>query len=345
MKIGVVGLGSMGKRRIRDLKTMGHIVVGFDVRQDRREQVHQMFGTQTVTSFDALAAVGVEAVLVATPPDLHVPYYELCYQHRLPYFSEANIFTPHTHWFAERDKASGIRGYPSATWRFHPLVRELITRVQSAGAAAINSVSHCYGGFLPDWHPWERYTDFYAGRRRTSAAREMVPFELEILVSALGPVARLQAIKAQARKWDGEFDDTYLLLLEFAQGAIGSLTVELHHVLPTRLTRVSLREQELVLDMAAQTLTVFEKANDSLHVIKPAPLLQNWSFNFEHVYHEEIQQFVVALSGGGRYPKSWTEDRHLSDVLYAAELSSASARAVEIRDVEASYDGISWAHE
>lgn len=344
MKIGVVGLGSMGKRRVRDLTAMGHLVIGFDVRQDRREQAELMLGIETLASFEALIAAGIEAAVVSTPPDMHVPYYELCYLHRLPYFSEANIFTPSAGWFAAHEQSSGVRGYPSATWRFHPLVRELTSRVQSAGTDAINSISHCYAGYLPDWHPWERYADFYAGRRRTSAAREMVPFELEILVGALGPVRRVQALKARARSWDADFDDTYLMLLEFAEGTIGSLAVELHHVLPARVTRVSLRQEELVLDMSAQILTVFEKESESSRTITPAPLLQNWGFCFEHVYYEEIQQFVAALSGG-RYPKSWAEDRHLSDVLYAAERSSSLGCAVDIRTIEATYDGITWTHE
>ncbi len=344
MKIGVVGLGSMGKRRVRDLTAIGHAVTGFDLREDRRAQAAQMFGIPTVESFEALTAAGVQAIVISTPPDVHVSCYELCYRHRLPYFSEANIFTPAAGWFAARESSSGVRGYPSATWRFHPLVRELAERLQKAPVGDVNSVSHQYAGYLPDWHPWERYTDFYAGRRRTSAAREMVPFELEILVAACGPVARVQALKTRARRWDADFDDTYLMILQFAGGAVGSLAVELHHVLPVRATRVSLREEELLLDMGNQTLTVFTKVSESSRAIRPAPLLQNWGFAFEHVYHEEIRQFVAALSGA-HYPKSWAEDRHLSDVLYAAELSSSAGRAVEIREVEAAYDGISWAHD
>jgi predicted dehydrogenase len=332
----------MGKRRVRDLSALGHSVAGFDIREDRREQAEEMFGIQTVGSFDALSGMGLEGIVISTPPDQHVPYYELCHERRLPYFSEANIFTPPAEWFSARERASGIRGFPSATWRFHPLVQELAHRLRTAGAQQINSFSHQYAGFLPDWHPWEHYTQFYAGRRATSAAREMVPFELEIFIDALGSVARVQALQARARHWEADFDDTYLLLLMFEGGAIGSMSIELHHVLPARLTRVSLASQELMLDMGAEVLTVFDKTSDSWRQIKPAPLVQNWGFSFEHVYREEIRRFVAALTGEP-YPKSWAEDRHLSDVLYAAELSSATGRAVTVREVAGAYDGVSWA--
>jgi predicted dehydrogenase len=341
MKFGIVGLGSMGKRRVRDLTGLGHTVLGFDIREDRQTQAAHMFGIRTVGTFDQLSCAGLDGVVISTPPDRHVQYYELCYQRGLAYFSEANIFAPPAQWFSERERTSGVRGFPSATWRFHPLVRELAHRLQEAGPAHINSFSHQYAGFLPDWHPWEPYTDFYAGRRTTSAAREMVPFELEIFADALGPVARVQALKARARRWEADFDDTYLMLLQFESGVIGTLSVELHHVLPARLTRVSLAEQELTLDMNAPALTIFDKARDCARTIRPQPLQQNWGFSFEHVYREEIRRFVAALAGEP-YPKSWADDRHLSDVLYAAELSSATGQAVVVRDVASAYDGMSW---
>lgn len=344
MKIGVVGLGSMGKRRVRDLLDLGADVVGFDVRDDRCTQGRDMFGIATRESFAGLLAERPRAIVISTPPDVHARYYELCYEHRLPYFSEANIFTPAAAWFAAREASSGVRGYPSATWKFHPLVEELCRTVQVLGTDRINTVSHQYGGFLPDWHPWERYSDFYAGRKRTSAAREMVPFELEILMAAFGPVAEVRAIKDQARDWDAELDDTYFILLRFASGLVGNLTIELHQVAPVRTTRVSTADTGLILDMGAQELRTYDKAGDSWRFVKPRALRQNWGFQFEHVYREEIRHFLLALEGAP-YPKTWAEDRHLSDVLFAAELSHFSGCAVRIADVETAYDGLSWINE
>jgi predicted dehydrogenase len=344
MKIGVVGLGSMGKRRVRDLRELGADVSGFDVRDDRIAQAKEMFGMAAFESFDALVASGVKAIVISTPPDCHVSYYELCHRHRLPYFSEANIFTPAVSWFESRASSSGVRGYPSATWRFHPLVQEMCRRLASLDARSINSFSHQYGGFLPDWHPWEHYTDFYAGKKNTCAAREMVPFELEILLEAFGPIAEVRAIRAQARSWDANFSDSYLMLLQFESGVVGTFTVELHQVAPVRVTRISTRDKTLILDMSAQELRVFEKSTDSWQFVKPKSLLQNWGFQFEHVYREEMRHFLAALDGFS-YPKTWAEDRHLSDVLYAAELSHESGRAVRVSEVASAYDGVGWINE
>ena len=41
------------------------------------------------------------------------------------------------------------------------------------------------GQYLPDWHPWESYKDFYVSKRATGAYREIVPFELAWLIDVL----------------------------------------------------------------------------------------------------------------------------------------------------------------
>src|ERR1017187_10332468 len=155
MQIGVIGLGSMGKRRVRDLLALGHRVVGLDEREDRRKEATDGFGIAVTQDFRGLCAEGIEAAVISTPPDEHLAYYEQCFGARIPFFSEANVLTPTAEWFAERERASGVRSFPSATWQFYPLFGVLKDWLELSGSAAINTVHYHYGGFLPLWHPWE----------------------------------------------------------------------------------------------------------------------------------------------------------------------------------------------
>ena len=263
MRFAVIGLGSMGKRRVRDLREQGHQIIGFDIRVDRRDEAKERFGIETASApEEILAGTSVDACVISTPPDVHQRYYEWCYENRLRFFCEANIFVPRAEWFAEMETRYGVRGYPSATWRFHPLFQRLNEEVQGIGLRNINTVHYHYGGYLPYWHPWESYADFYAGQRKTSAAREMVPFEAESLVWMFGPVKAVCAMTGRAAAWKTDIDDTYELMLEFESGLRGSLIVELHQVSPFRIARVSAREHSLTLDLAAQEILRYSIADD-----------------------------------------------------------------------------------
>jgi predicted dehydrogenase len=341
MRFGVVGLGSMGKRRVRDLRALGHEVTGFDVRADRNEEASSLFGIRTLPDLESLIASGPDALIISTPPDQHVRGYESAFEARLAFFSEASIFTPRAEWFAEREEKFGVRSFPSATWQFHPLFGVLRDQLLELGLDKVNSVHYQYGGYLPLWHPWERYDEFYAGRsRHTSAAREMLVFEAEWLLWVFGPVRAVACVRDRCVEWRTDIDDTYMLLLDFESGVRGTMNIELHQVAPFREGRVSCREQSFVLDLGAHELKRYDLATDSWRFIKPPGLRSLGSFDFEGVYLAEMRGFVDALEGRAPFVKSWEEDRHLSNLLYAAEESWRRREWVTLAEAEGAYEGV-----
>ena len=55
MKFLVIGLGSMGKRRVRCLQALQYTdVVGFDPREDRRKEAENKFHIKTIKSLDTV---------------------------------------------------------------------------------------------------------------------------------------------------------------------------------------------------------------------------------------------------------------------------------------------------
>ena len=73
----------------------------------------------------------------------------------------------------------------------------------------------------------------------------------------------------------------------------------------------------------------------------PSVELPGTSCDLERVYAAEIAAFAAAVTGTQPYIKSWAEDRHLSDVLFAAELSARQRRWVDVEEVRQAYDGTS----
>ena len=336
----------MGKRRVRDLGALGHEVVGFDIRADRNAETQERFGIRTVPDLESLLGAAPDALVVSTPPDQHLADYETSFRAGRPFFSEANVLTPREEWFAEHEARSGVRAYPSATMRFHGLVRSLRDQLAEIGADRVRTVHAQYASYLPLWHPWEDYSEFYAGRRRrTCAARETVPFELDWLCWVFGPVRAICAARERRAEWKTDIDDTYTLLLEFENGIRGSLTIEMHQLTPFRQVRVSCRDHSFLLDLTAHELRRYDREGDAWKIQKPAGTRALGSFHYEQIYREEIEAFAEGLAGGRGYPKTWAEDRHASNALFAAEESARRRAWVSLAEVEAAYDGRSWVEE
>src|SRR5215212_3208702 len=69
MRFLIVGLGSMGKRRVRNLQHLkAGDVAGFDPRADRRDEAHSKYSIPTFEDFEnALATFRPDALLISTP--------------------------------------------------------------------------------------------------------------------------------------------------------------------------------------------------------------------------------------------------------------------------------------
>src|SRR4051812_7542837 len=88
MNFLVVGLGSMGKRRIRCLKALGHSAIfGFDRRADRREEVASAYGISTFDDFEkAMDASRPHALIISVPPDVHHVYMKIAAERGIHFF-------------------------------------------------------------------------------------------------------------------------------------------------------------------------------------------------------------------------------------------------------------------
>jgi predicted dehydrogenase len=341
MKVGVLGLGSMGSRRIRDLLQLGHEVRGADRRADRNLRANERFGIRTFDSAQDMIASGLDALVVSTPPDQHAASYGIAFDARLPFFSEASIVTPTLAWFDAQEARAGVHGFASATWRFYAPLVELRERLLRDGGPTVTAVHHEYADYLPRWHPWEPYWEFYAGAsRQTSAAREMVPFELEWLCWLFGPVAAVSATVARLGEWRTDINDAYFLQIHFEGGLRSTVRIELHREAPARLATICARGVSYQVDFNNDTLGQFDTAAERW---EPVVLRETEaaSSDLERVYAAEMRAFMAAVREEAAYPKTWGEDRHLSDILIAAERSAQEGRWVRVGDISATYDGLS----
>lgn len=229
MKFLIVGLGSMGKRRIRNLQALGHTsLAGFDPRPDRCKEASSRYGVEVFDSFDAaLAQFNPAALVISTDPSLHMDYAYRAASLSLHCFIEASVVEgERVSQLAELIKGSRLVMAPSCTMRYFPgpvTVRELIRAGKIGKPLSINYLT---GQYLPDWHPWEHIRDFYVSRRETGGAREIVPFELTWINEIFGEPLPLACVKSKVTDMDADIDDIYYCLLHYPQGLLANITIE-----------------------------------------------------------------------------------------------------------------------
>jgi len=94
MKFLVIGLGSMGKRRIRCLKALGeNDIIGFDIRKDRCEEVERKYGIKTFSDFQQAEKENPDVFIISVPSNFHHFYAMKAYEHKKHFFTESNFLS------------------------------------------------------------------------------------------------------------------------------------------------------------------------------------------------------------------------------------------------------------
>jgi predicted dehydrogenase len=316
----------MGKRRIRDLLALGiQQVVGVDLNPERRAETNRLFGIETRANAEsALSAVKCDAVVISTPPDLHTIYGEVSVKAGIPFFMEANVVQTGLAELAELCKTHRILAAPSCSMRFHPSVKVIKQFVEQVTPQEIAAFSYVSGQYLPDWHPWEDYRQFYVANKETGACREIVPFELNWLTWLFGDVITINTVKAKRTRIEVDIEDIYLLSLTFQTGVVGSLEVNVISRIPERAFRAIGEKHYLIWNWMDQQVQIYDAVADSWRINREAPGFKN--YNLETMYFDEMQNFVKAVRGECEYGFSIEEELKILDTLSRAERTATQPK-------------------
>jgi predicted dehydrogenase len=162
----VIGCGSVGKRHASNLRTLGCRVSGVDPRSDRLAEVaasgHNEGGFTTVAEAMRRRA-DFDAAVIASPPSLHVEQASACLEAGLPLLLEKPVAPDYEsaralHLVAERARVPVLLGY---TFRWWDPVRRLRALHEAGTVGRVHRVQMVMAAHLADWHPWERYQDFF----------------------------------------------------------------------------------------------------------------------------------------------------------------------------------------
>ena len=228
MNLLIVGLGSMGKRRARLAKGIdaGIRIAGVDTSDARRDEACAL-GLADAAYPDIPAAVAgfaPDAALVCTAPLSHAAVIGQLLDAGLPVFTELNLVGDGYDENIAKAAAKGLPLFLSSTMLYRRETQYIKAQVQQFGKP-VHYIYHI-GQYLPDWHPWENYKNFFVGNARTGGVREILGIDLPWLLDAFGPVESLTVQVDSISDLGLPYPDCATLLLRHASGAQGVLAAD-----------------------------------------------------------------------------------------------------------------------
>jgi predicted dehydrogenase len=229
----IIGLGSMGRRRVRCLLANGvrpEQIVGFDRREDRRQEAKQKHGVLTTERVEDLVKDEIKAVFVSVWPNAHTRYCLMAAEAKKHWFCEVPLAMT----LADLDRLmqlttqNKLLGAVGSQMIFHPGSIQMKDWLnQDATGGLVTGWGVCTS-YFPTWHPYEDYRQFYVSDKSAGGANiDMLGHELQwmcwLLNQDIVAVNSRTSFRSNLELTPGSYD-TADILIEFANG----FTVNMH---------------------------------------------------------------------------------------------------------------------
>ncbi|MEL7567161.1 MAG: Gfo/Idh/MocA family oxidoreductase [Dehalobacterium sp.] len=317
MIVAVIGLGSMGKRRIRlILKYNENIqIIGVDNNKERRKTCEEMYGIDTFNSLDDVSHI--DCVFVCTPPLSHSEIITKSLNQGINVFSELNLVTDNYEKNITLAKQKDLVLFMSSTFLYREEIKK-ITKLTRQANCMLNYTYHI-GQYLPDWHPWENYTDFFVSNKPSNGCREIFAIELPWLIDVFGEILKVNVLKSKISTLNIDYDDNYLVLIQHASGYKGTLAVDVVSRKAVRNLEVFGEKLYLHWDGTPTGLYVYDfelKKNVNVKLYEDVDQLDYYSsFVVENAYLNEIKSFFEAVTEGKVPIYSFEKDKHILEII------------------------------
>jgi len=323
MKILVVGLGSMGKRRVRNMQYLKQEkIIGFDSREDRCKEASEKYGIITFQDISKALAEKPDTMVISTPPDLHMKYAKIAIDNKIHFFTEASVVQDEMEDVIKLLEKNDTVGLPSCTLRYHPIVNEIRKILKDGIIGKPLSFLYHSGQYLPDWHPWEDYRKFYVAKKETGACREIVPFELVWLIDLFGEIKTVSARKSKVSNLDIDIDDIYNVLLEFQNGIESTMTVDVIARFAFRQIKILGEKGVILADWSERTVKYFTNENGWIENKMDDGKIEDNYIHGEGPYIQEMKIFLESILKKREQPYTFKEDLQILKILELIEKSS-----------------------
>jgi predicted dehydrogenase len=337
MKFLIAGLGSIGRRHLHNLFTLGEQdIILYRTHRSTLPDV-DLPDFPVETSLQAALAHQPDAVIVSNPTSLHlevaIPAAQAGCHILLEKPVSHNLVQVNT--LVKLVQQTGSRILVGYHFRFHPGLIKINQLLQEGVIGHPLSTRAHWGEYLPGWHPWEDYRLGYSARSDLGGGVILtLSHPLDYLGWMFGKVESVWAFTDKLGDLELNVEDTAEIILQFKQQVIASVHLDYNqrppaHHLEIIGSRGNIRWDnhdgavQLYIANEAQT----SKPESSQWQIFPVDSLLNQDKPFERndLFIAEMRHFINVVKG--------TEQPvcTLADGIRALELSLVAIRSAGLK--------------
>ena len=328
MRFVVLGCGSIGRRHLRNLLSLGHSSVAQDPDPEQLSMVTEELGVPGFLEPEEALSQPADAALICSPTVHHLPQAIAAIKHSKHVFVEKPLSHTlrGTGKLVETAKEAGLAVLVACNLRFLPSLR-LAKELMDAGNIGKPMAVRVHGGFyLPYWRPGADYRKGYGARSDLGGGviRDF-SHELDYVRWFFGSPNEVFCWAGKLSSLEIDIEDTAAILLRYPNGMVVQLQFDFLQPTYRRGMEIIGEKGTIVWDFIKQTVQLYGPENNQCR-----EYLENINAELNSMYIEEMRHFVRCIDEGEKPLADAQEGRAVVELIEAAYQSSQQGRPVRL---------------
>ncbi|MFZ6031509.1 MAG: Gfo/Idh/MocA family protein [Chloroflexota bacterium] len=347
LTILMAGLGSIGQRHVRNLRTLlgddvnilayrsrgTSPVLNSDMTVRQGIDLESAYGIRPFTDLEAALAEKPDAVFITNPNTLHLPVALAAVEAGCHLFIEKPV--SHTldglDELIERVERKGLAAFVAYQFRFHPGLRWVKQLVDEGKLGRLVFAHIVNGEYLPGWHAYEDYRQTHPARRDLGGGcLRIQTHELDYALWLFGVPRSVYAVGGHLSNLEVDVEDSVSLLLDCPrQGQPMPVHIHLDYMQrpPQRVCEVIGDAGKVRYDYYASLAEFHDLATRTVMTYRFD------GFDRNQMFLDELKHFLACMQGQEQPLVSLRDGLESMKISLAAERSLHSGQAVVLNEL------------
>ena len=318
MKIGIIGLGSIGKRHVRCLRQLGYEdIVALRTKKGTTKTLPVEFNyINEIFNVKDFYSNNLDGVIISNPTSLHIETMKIPLEKKIPIFVEKPIADSieQLREIDDYDLNSVMIGF---NLRYNEIINTVKEFIASGKLGKIYKANLYCGQFLPSWHPYADYRkEYYARKDLGGGVIRTLSHEIDLMHYFFGDPKELCASVEKISDLEIDVDDNVYMICKMANHSL--VNIELDYFNPVLTRRGIIFGSEGTIEYSFSKLNVtFTDYNGKIRII-----YKNINLYWNKMYINQMKNFVNFIKNKESLCCTFQDGVNVMKVIKAAEEST-----------------------
>jgi len=330
MKYLFIGLGSIGKRHLENLRELTNDEIIAYRSSKKNDGLGDKYGIKEYYDFDETLKQNPDVVFITNPTKFHMRFALKIAKNNCHLFIEKPI----SHNLEKIDELLDIMNknkkicYVGFNFRFHPNLIKINELIKSDKIGKVLFARMQVGQYLPDWHPDEDYRKSYSARKDLGGGVVLTLIhELDCAHWLFGEIKSVIAYVGKLSSLDIDVEDTASIIMKTKNGAFLEIHLDYIQKPLTRTCEIVGEKGKIEWNYTKNTVRLY------LNKEKKLILYKEKKFRRADMFKKELKHFLNIIKKGNKNNKS-NDIKHVMKIVEAIKKSSKKKKSIEIKEFD-----------